>query len=261
MKYSIRSLHIYPIKGMAGMSIPSMQLLERGAKYDRRYMLVDENGKFLSQRTHAQLCQFWCDIQDDTLRVYFGDARLELDTTAYSDRKIEVEVWGAQFHAYEVSHSASQWFSDQLGSNCRLVKMVDGEDRIKTFADGETRLSFADGYPYLVLGTASLALLNEKVDQEIPFNRFRANIIVNTASPHEEDSWRAMSIGDAELQIIKACARCVVTTIDQSTAERGVEPLKTLAQYRKTDKKINFGANAVLRKEGVVSVGDAVMPA
>lgn len=262
--YTIDALYIYPIKGLKGVSVSSIEALQRGAADDRRYMLVDEQGQLVSQRTHPIMCLMSCELKEDVLVVSYKEEKLSFSRQEYTDRLLDVELWGGHFKAYEVSQRTSDWFSQMLGTTCRLVKMVDGEDRIKNYQSintnhkGSTKLSFADGYPYLVLGTASMQELNSRLEEELPVNRFRPNIVINTGRAHEEDEWEQIMVNEVLIEIVKPCARCVVITIDQATAEKGKEPLKTLAAYRKEGKSIMFGANAVLLNPGKIKVGDPV---
>jgi len=255
----INSIHIYPIKGLAGISLSSAKVLERGLEYDRRWMLIDAQGEFITQRTDARLALFHCAL-DQTLAVTYGDAQLSIDLDEVTGEKILTNVWEHQVYTYEVSQAASDWFSDQLGVDCLLVKMVDEFDRYKDLIKGpaQTRVSLADGYPYHIIGTASFDLLADKVGSRIPQNRFRANIIVETDEAHIEDTWDQLKVGSAKLQVIKPCARCLVVNIDQSTGKSLKEPLKSLASYRSDGNVVNFGANSICLTEGSISVGDTI---
>ena len=178
-----------------------------------------------------------------------------------SDSTYEVEVCGTRFISNEVSKEFSTWFSDIIGTPCRLVKMPSDDTRVKKFNKPpfESTLSFADGYPILILGSQSLNHLNEKLRAPIPDDRFRANIIFETKEPHEEDEWANFNIGDeVSIRNIKPCVRCQVITINQDTAIKGMEPNKTLATYRRFDQGICFGSNAIVMKEGHIKVGDEV---
>jgi uncharacterized protein YcbX len=161
----------------------------------------------------------------------------------------------------EVSSEINKWFSNQLEKKVQLVTMTDISERVKSFKKPpyKTFVSLADGYPYLILGTASVDNLNSKLDQPIKYDRFRTNIYLETTEAHSEDDLESIQIGGAQFKVVKACARCNVTTINQQTSETGKEPLKTLATYRKIEYKIFFGANMILEKSGLVSVGDSVI--
>ncbi len=256
---TIKSLHIYPIKGLGGIELQEAILLERGMQYDRRWMLVDANGEFMSQRNDSRLALFRCSI-DDVLRIKYGGSDIAVELDQYTDHKILATVWESEVYGFEVSRKVSDWFSDLLGVSCRLVRMVDGYDRYKELIRGpkQTKLSFADGYPYLILGTASIEKLSKVAGKEIPANRFRPNIIVHTSTANEEDYWNFLQVGNFKMQVIKPCVRCLVINIDQTSAEQKAEPLKSLSSYRRDGNNVIFGVNAICLEEGVIKVGDTL---
>lgn len=246
---------------MQGVSVKSAKTLERGFEHDRRYMLIDKEGTFLSQRTHPQLVFFYPQIIEDELIINHKDDSISIPLSASLHNTVKATLFGKAVRATEVSHEANLWLSSNLSQDVRLVKMNPEDIRHKELIKGppQVEVSFADGYPYLIVGTDSLDLLNSKVDSSLSSNRFRANIIVETSEPHIEDSWEEIKIGDIGFLIIKSCARCPVVTVDQSTGTKSKEPLKSLATYRKKENKIYFGANAISREEGYVHIGDEVV--
>jgi len=257
----VLELYLYPIKSLGGIAVPQAKVLEEGFQYDRRWMLVDADGHFLTQREHAQMALFSCELSDDNLHVTYKGETQTIALADHSDVHKPVKVWSSKLKANEVDPTLSEWFSECLGMSATLVKMTDISHRPKRlFTEPyKTKLSFADGYPYLILGTASMDTLNEKLETALPVDRFRANIIVSTTEAHEEDNWKeSFELGTATMKVIKPCARCVVTTIDQQTANKGKEPLKTLATYRKKRNKIWFGANAICTKVGLIKIGDKI---
>jgi len=258
-KHIIESIHIYPIKGLGGIELQSANTLQRGMQYDRRWMLVDMKGNFITQRTEPKMALFSCDI-DSKLNVIFNKDKLSINLEECSRTQILVTVWDSQTYAYEVSSEASEWFSNKLNRACRLVKMSDDFDRYKKLSRGpnQTKVSFADGYPYLIIGTASLEKISNEVGFNIPKNRFRANIIISTNIPHVEDSWDKLEIGSTRMQVIKPCARCTVVNINQESGIPSKEPLKTLSQYRKVGNKVNFGVNVICLSEGRIKLGDSL---
>lgn len=224
-------------------------------------MLVDDAGQFLTQRNVAAMAKFKCRFSSDGIEVSYENDKILVPYDGYIDKIHKVQVWSSKLKANEVSTECSAWFSDRLGQKATLVKMTDVSRRYKRLFTPpfKTNLSFADGYPYLLLGEASMNTLNSKAEEQIPADRFRANIIISTSEAHEEDTWKSeFRIGDMTMKVIKPCARCVVTTIDQITGKKGKEPLKTLATYRQWSNKIWFGANAICTKPGKISVGDQV---
>jgi len=258
---TITELYLYPIKSLGGISVPSAEVLTEGFQYDRRWMLVDAEGQFLTQREHAKMALFSCEISEHELIIKFQDEEQAIPLASHTENVSRVKVWSSKLKAHQVSPQISEWFSDHLGMYADLVKLTDISKRPKRLfvPPYKTNLSFADGYPYLILGAASMQTLNEKLEHPLNMDRFRANIIVETSEAHEEDEWKEdFQAGTATLKVIKPCARCVVTTIDQQTGVAGKEPLKTLTTYRKWRNKIWFGANAICLTEGKLKVGDSI---
>jgi hypothetical protein len=255
------SLHIYPIKGMMGLSVNSATALERGFEHDRRYMLIDEYGTFISQRTHPNLVFFRPEILGDDLIVHFKTESKQVPLSASLGNTVNTTIFDNLVKATEVSEEMNLWFSFLLNQKVRLVKMSAHDIRYKELIKGpkEVEVSFADGYPYLITGTGSFDHLNTLLKESIDYNRFRANIIVETTEPHIEDSWDEITIGNVNFHVIKPCARCQVVTVDQSSGLKSKEPLKTLSTYRKKDNKIYFGANAICLKDGRIGIGDEVV--
>lgn len=257
----VRSLHIYPIKGMMGSSVDSAKTLERGFEHDRRYMLIDKNGTFISQRTHPQLVFFNPKIVNDQVIVEHEDKSFKISPSSPLRHTVETTIFDQLVPATEVSQSANDWFSSILEEDVRLVKMTKNDIRYKELIKGPKRVevSFADGYPYLIIGTASLDKLNTLLKEPIGMERFRPNIVVETTEPHVEDRWNDIQIGNSELFVVKACARCPVVTTDQKLGSRSKEPLRTLASYRRKEKKVYFGANAISRRDSCINIGDEVV--
>mgnify|MGYP003870584873 CR=1 FL=1 len=256
----VKAINIYPIKGMQGQSLDSATIQERGIKNDRRYMLVDSEGTFLSQRSHRKLCRFYPRIDGSEMKVTFQGNQINFSLDKEMEEVIAARVFEHDVTGHEVSAEVSQWFSDQLEAQVRLIKMTKEDTRYKKLIKGpdQTEVSYADGYPYLIIGTASLQEINSRLKQEIGMERFRPNIVVDTDVPHEEDQWGTISIGEASMMIIKPCSRCGVITIDQQSGVRGREPLATLSKYRRSDKSIFFGANAIRLSGDKIHVGDSL---
>lgn len=257
----VHSLHIYPIKGMMGSSVTSAKVLERGFEHDRRYMLIDKNGTFISQRKHPQLVFFQPQIVNDSLIIKNKNRSINIPLYSTLENTIETTIFEHVVPATEVSHDANSWFSSILEEDVRLVKMTKKDIRHKDLIKGPKRVevSFADGYPYQIAGTASINKLNTLLERPIGLDRFRPNIVVETTVPHIEDSWEDIKIGKAELLVIKSCARCPVSTVDQILGIKSKEPLKTLATYRKKENKVYFGANAISRRDSHIDIGDTVV--
>ena len=172
-----------------------------------------------------------------------------------------VRVWKDTCRAAWLGERPAAWFSDFLGSSCGLVYMAGETIRPAdpAYAPGGTRVSFADAFPFLLISEESLADLNLRLADPLPMNRFRPNLVVAGAAPYQEDRWDRVEIKGLGFRIVKPCARCVVTTTDQLTTERGREPLRTLATYRQVNGKVMFGQNVVHERQGRLRLGDAVI--
>lgn len=256
--FKIRSLHIYPVKGLRGISVPQVYLEERGLQYDRRWLLVDDDGQFLSQRNYPQMAKFITSLENDILRIEYNSDSIAINT--FTDEIKNVNIWGVDTWGYVVDPEVSAWFSQHLETGCHLIHMGEETIRMKAIdhARQQSMVSYADGYPLLLLGTASVVLLNENCNVEIPANRFRPNMIIETNKPHEEDHWQEIQFPNASVEVIKPCARCQVINVDQMSAEKYKEPLRTLLSYRRDGNKVNFGANAICLVPGTISVGDII---
>jgi uncharacterized protein len=258
---TITQIYIYPIKGMKGISVSSAYALSAGMQHDRRWMLVDGDGRFVSQRNDTRLALLEVDIEGENLTIKYQDDQFSVAIDLHSDQILETEVWDDHATCYIVSDEANAWFSRVLEGDYRLVKMVDEHSRqhYATQIDTIVDVSLADGYPYLFIGTASVDLLNEKLPFTILVDRFRPNIVIQSHVAHEEDELGVFALGKARFQNIKPCARCQVVTIDQQTGDIHKEVLQTLSQYRKIGNKVVFGTNVICIEEGLVSVGDLLL--
>ena len=257
----VSSIFIYPVKGFSGIRLKNSKVLTEGLEHDRKLMLVDKNGRFLSQREHAIMTLFQCSIQDGMLDIVFENDSIKLDLNEELSGLKSVSVWNSKLKAKPYSVKVNEWFSNHLGQECYLVRQDDMHTRYKRLYTPpfKTFVSFADGYPFLILSEASMDLLNSKMDKQLHIDRFRANIIIKGCEAHFEDQIMEYQIGTAIFKNIKPCARCIVTTIDQQTAQRSAEPLKTLSTYRKKANKINFGVNSICLERGIITEGDPII--
>ncbi len=261
-KYKLSEIIVYPVKSLGGFSVDSAEVTDRGLKYDRRWMLVDENNQFLTQRKFHKMALLQTKITNNSLVVFNKTNpadKIEVELNPAIDQIEKAIVWDDTVDVFTYSDAINNWFSEQLNTNCRLVYMPDESKRVvdPEYAKQNELTSLADGYPFLIIGEESLKLLNSKLDTPLPMNRFRPNLVSTGGEPHEEDTWEQFKINDIIFKPVKPCARCVVTTVDQSTGEKGTEPLKTLAAYRQTDNnKVNFGMNLLHEGKGIVSVGE-----
>ncbi|MEB2781623.1 MOSC domain-containing protein [Algoriphagus sp. C2-6-M1] len=261
----IQDLYIYPIKSLAGVRLTEAKVEERGFELDRRWMLVDKTGQFLSQRTFPHMARLHVTIGVDYLSVCHiskPDDFVHIPIAEEGDEISSVTVWDDEMPARLVNLEIDSWFSKVLGMHVRLVKMPLSTERKvdpRYAVNGES-VSFADGMPYLLIGQESLQDLNSRLEAPVPMNRFRPNIVFSGGNPFAEDSWGKIQIGELDFQVVKHCARCIMTTVDQDTGVKATEPLKTLATYRKVSNKILFGQNMVAFSSGILKIGDEIKP-
>lgn len=251
-------LYIYPIKSLAGIEVNEAQATETGFEYDRQWMLTDENGGFLTQREIPGLALFKTAITDGNIVVRNGSELFSFGVSEKTDTRVKTHVFEDPADTVVVSDKADQWFSAQLNRTVRLVSII-ARKHLSKKTNTLIPVSLADGYPYLLLGTASLDYLNRKITPPVSLNRFRPNIVVKSQLPHQEDDWGTMVIGTAGFENVKPCGRCRIITIDQATAETGKEPLTTLSTYRRAGNSVNFGVNLICTRPGKVSTGDLLM--
>ena len=259
----LASLHIYPVKGCRAVDLDRAAVEPWGLAGDRRWLIVDADCQFITQRKHPALARVvitggtGADITMSTdgypsLRVAAPDDSAEL---------LKVTVWRSTVLAAAAGDEADAWFSAYLGEPVRLVYLDDPTRRAvdpEYGAYGDT-VSFADGYPLLLTSADSLDQLNQWLTdadhQPVPMNRFRPNAVVTGYQPWAEDRWRRIKIGSVRFRVAKPCARCVVTTTDQATGERGSQPLKMLAARRRFGKNLVFGQNLIPDSPGYIRVG------
>lgn len=261
----LSDIYIYPVKSLGGIALSKAKITDRGLENDRRFMLVDASGRFLSQREFPVLAIFQTAITDNNLvitnRKTGENLVVNLQKPQISNA-IKVTVWDDEVEALEVSDEATQWFTEALNSTTRLVYMPDESHR-KTDATyslkGDEITSFSDGYPILIAGQSSLDDLNNRLESKVDINRFRPNLVFTGGEAFEEDAWHEFIIGDVRFFGVKPCARCIMTTIDQATGEKsGKEPLLTLNKFRKAGNKILFGQNVLISQLGAIAVGDSI---
>jgi uncharacterized protein YcbX len=259
---TVSQLYIYPIKSLGGISVETVQVTDRGFEYDRRWMLIDEQNRFVSQRENAVMALLQVELLVNGLKVFHkqqpGQSFI-IPFGPYHTSEITVQIWDETASAVLVSDAADTWFSSMLEIPVRLVYMPDESHLPVNPKHGIFSLtSFSDGYPILLLSEASLEDLNTELTEPLPVNRFRPNLVIEGVDAFEEDGMKKFRIGDLIFYGVSLCPRCVVTTIDQLTAEKAKEPLKTLATYRRTGNKINFGVNVIAADTGNISIGDPV---
>jgi hypothetical protein len=222
-------------------------------------MIVDEHRMFLTQRRLPKMALISADLEPSGLVVGGpGMTKLKVRFPDDDSPAVKVRIWDDFVEAREAGKEASVWLTRFLGPSCKLVFMPDEASRTVRPKYGNSRVSFADAFPILLICEESLHDLNGRLEDPVPMNRFRPNLVVSGCRPYEEDEWRQVRIGSVSFSLVKPCARCVVPAVDQNTGVQGKEPLRTLASYRSHEGKILFGQNIIQDGPGTLSVGDRV---
>ena len=259
--YTVKEIYIYPVKSLAAISCQQAFAEEMGFENDRRWMLINAENVHITQREYPILSQFYPQISDGKISITFEDHKHEFSIDEHINQPINSNVWEDRSEVVEVNQLSSKWFSDRLGFPCKLVKIIKAGDRKHQSSKlKETfNVSLADGYPYLLVGTESMDVLNEKLENKITVLRFRPNIVISSQNAHEEDDFDTFKIGEVEFKNIKPCGRCIMVNNDPQKAIIKKEPLKTLSKYRKVDNLVYFGTNIVGLNNGLIKVGDEIV--
>ncbi|QQS36230.1 MAG: MOSC domain-containing protein [Ignavibacteriales bacterium] len=264
-KLLLTEINIFPVKSLSGYSVNEGVVEKRGLKHDRRWLLINEQSDFMTQRDYPQMTLLKAVVEENYLVLSkkndpSDNFRIKADN--FSPEIINVPIWNDRCDAHLVSKQVDEWLSDHLNTNCRIVYMPDTTSREvdKRYAHNNEIVSFADGYPFMIIGQSSLDDLNSRMETVLPMNRFRTNFVFTGGEPFEEDRLGKFRMGELIFHAVKPCERCVIPTTDQETAERAHEPLKTLATFRKQDGKVMFGQNLLCESTGVVKVGDELIP-
>ncbi len=257
---ALSNLTIYPLKSAAGVDLQTSGLDRFGLVGDRRWMLVDAHNRFVTQRDEPRLARLQALPIAGGLALAMEERHCEL-VIDDSWQAREVTVWGSVVMALDAGEQAAQWLQAGFGKAWRLVYMPDNcQRRVDPHyaAQGET-VSFADGFPLLLISQRAVDELGERLGEPVAANRFRANIVVDGCQAHAEDQWQRIRIGDAQFVVAKPCSRCVVPSIDQGTAQKHRRLLRTLASYRRGDDgQTYFGQNLLQVSGNALAVGDEV---
>jgi hypothetical protein len=269
----LSGIYIYPVKSCRGIALQSAEVDALGLVGDRRFLVVDETGRFLTQRSHPRMALIDTALTADSLTLsaagHGSISVIRSPLTAH--RSLAVSIWKSEnLLADDCGDRAAGWLSDFLKTKCRLARIGGKFHRpvLKKAARAGDVVNFADAVPFLLLSEASLNDLNdrlaEKGEDALPMDRFRPNLVVSGCAPYEEDSWAGFRLGPVAFRNAGPCARCIVTTTDQRTAERGKEPLRLFASYRRDSVEptnVNFGANLIHETlTGTLRIGDPLQP-
>jgi uncharacterized protein YcbX len=259
---TLSALHLYPLKSARALAPGRWPLDALGLRFDRHWMVVDDAGNCLTQRTHPRLTLVGAVVDSDALTLDasgMGSLALPLDASGLSTR--ETQVWNHRGPSLDEGEEAARWISAHLGVSTRIVRIPPHHARRvnPAFFSGEAHTAFTDGYPLMLISEASLEALNARLALPLPMNRFRPNLVVRGCEAFAEDDWTRIRVGTIELAVVKPCDRCVITTTDQQTGLRdGKEPLATLATFRKRGDVVLFGQNCVSLGTGTLTVGDPI---
>lgn len=257
-KLTLNGLYRYPVKSLRGAGLALATLDARGIRFDRRWMLINPEGRFLSQRQLPRMTLVRTLMMYDHLTLQAPDmSDLVLPRECADDAAVQVKIWQDDCLARSVGRDADAWLSEFLHSECRLVYLPDDQVRqVDTnYAKQGDQTGFTDGFPLLLISEASLQDLNSRMSEPLPMERFRPNLVVGGCEPYAEDSWKRIRIGEIEFKLVKPCSRCAITTVNPETAQTGVEPLKTLSSYRRQGNKVNFGQNLIHAGLGELRLG------
>ncbi|MEM1114122.1 MAG: MOSC N-terminal beta barrel domain-containing protein [Pseudomonadota bacterium] len=257
---TLSDIHIYPIKSCAGIALTETHLDRFGPVGDRRWMIVDGRGAFLTQRSHARLCLIKPRVMSGGLSLQIGERRIDVAEPGEDAPQRHVVVWEDSVPARYAGPEVDAALTDFLDVECHLVFMPEDSYRRVDglYATGGETVSFADGFPLLLISSASLAALNDRLSAPVPMDRFRPNLVVDGCEAFAEDRWQRIRIGAQELTVAKACSRCVIPSIEQTTAERDSEILRTLAAFRRREGAVYFGQNLLYDSLGSLAVGQSI---
>ncbi|MGH7293974.1 MAG: MOSC domain-containing protein, partial [Polyangiaceae bacterium] len=259
----VAGLFVYPVKSCRAVALDRAVVEARGLRYDRRWMVVDPDGSFVTQRARPDLARVEVAVDPSSGILNLSTREhptLQLPLVPDDGAARTVRIWDDEVEAIDGGADAARWISLVLGGAASLVFMPERTSRAVSprYARGADVVSFADAFPILFTATASLADLNARLERGLPMDRFRPNVVVDGGTPWQEDGWRRVRVGRIGVRVVKGCDRCVVTTVDQRTGERGVEPLRTLATFRQREHKVYFGVNGIPEAPGEIAVGDVL---
>lgn len=259
----LSAIYRYPIKSAQGHSLDTVVVDRFGVSGDRRWMLIDDAGLFYSQRRLPQMALLEVVSIEGGLRLGLAGETIELEIPGGQHNEVSATVWEHTMLARSADDRINTWLSERLGEDLRLVFFPPDANRPVDPAylpdpEQQQQVSFADGFPLLIITQESLDDLNTRLPEPVPMDRFRPNLVIAGATPYAEDGWRRLRVGSTTLAIVKPCSRCAIPSINQQTAERDPDINRVLADYRRRDGVIYFGMNAVVTAGESFAVGDTV---
>jgi uncharacterized protein len=261
---NLSQIWVYPVKSLGGIQLTTAAVESRGLQHDRHWVIVDKNYRFVSQREHPQMALLGVEIKNNSLIINdkTSESQIEVPFIPQTADHRSVSIWDDTVAAVAVSDACDAWLSQKLHTTLRLMYLPDASPRPadRKYSPFDTDVSFADGFPFLVIGQASLNDLNSRLATPVEMLRFRPNFVIEGSLPYSEDHWYEFTIGAQVFWGVKPCARCILTTVNPQTGTRdGKEPIQTLSSYRKHNNKIYFGQNVVTNQRGRIQIGDAVV--
>jgi len=258
---TLSKLFIHPVKSMRGLQISHAQVMPSGLAFDRLFMVTDAQGTFITARQYPQLVKFTPALLPDGILITSPDGdHAQIRFSDFSKEEQPTEVWGNHFTALAAPENINRWLSEHLQREVQLRWIGEKPTRrVKKHAD--IPLSFADGYPYLLINEASMFDLKQRCPSSVKLQQFRPNLVVTGAEAYAEDSWKRIRVGDVEFELVKPCSRCVLTTISTEGGRKHPDgqPLKTLQGYRTAEGgDIDFGQNLIVLNSGIIRVGDRI---
>lgn len=263
MKLTVSQLFIYPVKSFSGISVESHSIDDRGFSLDRRWMLIDTNNNFVSQRTLPQMALVTTELTGNSILLKHKideSFLLELEIGKHTGILTEAILFDKKTEGYLLSEYINRYLSNFFGINLRMIYMAEDIKRYanKKYAHSNEIVSYADGFPFLIIGEESLNELNRRMTAPVDITRFRPNIVFNGGTPFIEDDWKEIKIGNVKFRVVKPCSRCVIVTVDPETAKKNNETLTVLSKFRREGHKIYFGQNLLHSSVGNIQVGNEI---
>ncbi|WP_140921112.1 YcbX family protein [Limnobaculum xujianqingii] len=258
---TLSRLYVHPVKSMRGLELSHAQVCESGLAFDRIFMVTEPNGTFVTARQYPQLVRFIPALLINGISITAPDGQSKMvGFSDFSQNLSPTEVWGNHFTAHIAPDSINQWLSGYLNKEVQL-RWVGPELTRRVKNRPEVPLSFADGFPYLLINETSFQVLQSRCPGSIVIEQFRPNLIIRDAAPFAEDSWQTIRIGEVIFDLVKPCSRCVLTTVNIENGRKHPqgEPLRTLQQFRTAENgDVDFGQNMIARNHGVIRLGDSI---